>query len=128
MADDVENIAYGADVTAHVGSLQMDRRSALEFRYRLNSDRAPWTSSRDSDIRLGKPSWGSHRLEVQARLGDGPWSNGSVRSFKVLKPVWLSGPALIGFACVSGFAIAGGQRWRARQRKRASTTLPGLAE
>jgi tRNA A-37 threonylcarbamoyl transferase component Bud32 len=121
-------IKSGANLVAHVGSLQFDRRSALSLRYRLLPEQPSWTSQHDLDLHLGKLRWGRHTLEVQARLGSGPWSAMVVKSFVVLTPVWLSWPMLLGCALAVSCAVLAGRRWRKKRRERADKTFPELAE
>jgi len=128
MASAVDEIKHGADIVAHIGSLQFDRRNALRFRYRLLPEQTRWTPQRNLDITLGKLSWGKHTLEVQARLYTGPWSATVTKSFTILKPFWLSWPALLGFAAAGGLAAGASCRWRRKLRRRAQTELPGLAD
>jgi tRNA A-37 threonylcarbamoyl transferase component Bud32 len=128
MANLVDKIEHGADIIAHIGSLQFDRRNALRLRYRLLPEQTTWTPERNLDISLGKLPWGNHTLEVQARLFTGPWSGTAAKSFTVLKPLWLQWPSLLGFAFAGGFAAAGGFRWQRKRRRRAETDLPGLAD
>jgi hypothetical protein len=72
IADDRMSIAHGSEVTAHIGSLQFDRRNALRIRYRLLPEQASWTNGRDLDLHLGKLRWGKHTLQVQGQLSTGP--------------------------------------------------------
>jgi ligand-binding sensor domain-containing protein/predicted Ser/Thr protein kinase len=127
IANQVDNMQYGADVVAHLGSLQFDRRSALRFRYRLLPEQTQWAAERNLDISLGKLSWGKHTLEIQARLYTGPWSETSSKSFSVLKPIWLSWPALLVLCAGGGAAAVGELGRRKRLRERTGKTLPGLA-
>ncbi|HET7871932.1 MAG TPA: serine/threonine-protein kinase, partial [Terriglobales bacterium] len=121
------NINSGADLTAHIGSLQYDRRNALRVRYRVLPEQTSWTTTRELDVPLGRRRWGTHTLEVQAQLGAGPWSGTVSHSFNVLKPFWLTWPALAGF---SAFSLAGGSLGRVwwRRRRRLARALPELAE
>lgn len=128
MARLVDQIQHGASLVAHIGSLQFDRRNALRLRYRLLPEEPMWRPAANLDIALGKLPWGRHDLEVQGRIGAGPWSSTAVKSFTVLKPIWFSWPFLIVFAGTGGLAGIAGQRWRKRRRRRAKTTLPSLAE
>ena len=128
LADAVGSFQSGARITALVGSLQFDRRNALWLRYRVVPDEAAWKETRALDVRLGVLPAGQHRLEMQARLASGPWSPMVSHSFTVLKPVWLTWPALAGYLTFA----AGGAGWTLRQRRkrreRASKVLPDLAE
>jgi tRNA A-37 threonylcarbamoyl transferase component Bud32 len=128
MASVVDEIEHGAEIVAHIGSLQFDRRNALRIRYRLLPGKAWSKPRRELDIALGKLPWGKHTFEVQARLYTGPWSPIASQSFIVLKPVWLSWPALLGFSLASGFAVTGSYEWRKKRRQRAQTPLPELAD
>jgi tRNA A-37 threonylcarbamoyl transferase component Bud32/ligand-binding sensor domain-containing protein len=122
------HIPYGGQMVVHIGSLQFDRRNALRLRYRLLPDQPAWQTSRELDLHLGKLRWGRHTLQVQARLASGPWSEVSEESFEVLKPVWLTWPALGSLAAFCA-AVAGlSRRWKAKLRERASKRLPDLAD
>ena len=127
MADLVESVPSNTNLTAHLGSLQMDRRNSLNFRYRLLPQQTSWMNGTATDINLGTPGWGDHNLEVQARLLTGPWSSTVSKNFHVLRPAWLSTPWLIAFALFAGAAAAGGREWRRLQKHRADTILPELA-
>jgi hypothetical protein len=96
LAPSVGDIKYGSDITALLGSLQMDRRNALHVRYRVLPEQSSWTDSAGLDLHLGKLRRGAHTLEFQAELGDGPWSKSVTYSFSVLKPFWLTWPFLLG--------------------------------
>ncbi len=128
MANLVDDIEHGADVSAHIGSLQFDRRNALRLRYRLLPEQTSWTAERSLDIPLGKLSWGTHTLEVQAQLYTGPWSATVSKSFTVLKPFWLTWPALLAFAALTSSAAAGALASHKKRLRRAATGLPGLAD
>jgi protein kinase-like protein/two component regulator with propeller domain len=128
LAETVQSIPHGSDTVAHIGSLQFDRRNALRLRYRLLPEQSSWKSERDFDIHLGKLSWGGHTLEVQAQLSTGPWSTTASKSFTILRPIWLSWPALMGLAVTGGIGVAGSYRWRKKRKERAGKALPALAE
>lgn len=95
MADMVPSIKSRVRVTAHIGSLQFDRRNALRVRYRVLPEQASWRESRNLDLELGRLPTGSHTIEVQGRILTGPWSETTRRSMTILPPVWLTGPFLI---------------------------------
>lgn len=124
----VDAVSSGSDVIVHIGSLQFDRRNALRLRYRILPQQSTWQSGEDLNIHLGKVRWGRHTLEVQARLGDGPWSGTVTKSFVVLTPVWLSWPALLGLALAGSLIVTASYRWRKKRRERASKAFPELAE
>jgi tRNA A-37 threonylcarbamoyl transferase component Bud32 len=128
MADMVGTLDHNSDIIAHIGSLQFDRRNALRLRYRLLPTQTSWTTERNLDIPLGKLPWGTHTLEIQARLFTGPWSSTVTKSFTVLKPFWLTWPALLAFAALTSSATAGALASRKKRRRRAATELPGLAD
>jgi tRNA A-37 threonylcarbamoyl transferase component Bud32/ligand-binding sensor domain-containing protein len=127
LADALPDVQGNAGVVAHIGSLQFDRRSAVHLRYRL-SDHSAWTDSANFDLDLGKPGWGRHTLEVQAQMATGPWSEVEAASFDIPWPVWLSWPALTGYASAGGIFTLGARRWRRKRRARLKKAFPALAE
>ena len=127
LSDTLDTAPHSAALTAHIGSLQFDRRNALHLRYRVLPEQSAWQDARDLDLPLGVLGWGNHRLEVEASLGTGPWSALDSHSFKVLRPFWATWPFLVCFfAAASSVAFAVyrmEQRWRAIERR----ALPDLA-
>jgi tRNA A-37 threonylcarbamoyl transferase component Bud32/ligand-binding sensor domain-containing protein len=116
----------GRDVVAHIGSLQMDRRSGLRLRYRMLPGNAAWLESASLDLPLGRPSWGAHTLEVQARLLTGPWSGTTSKTFTILTPVWLRWPAIAVYLLVA-VALGAAAFWIRRKRAADAELLPDLA-
>jgi tRNA A-37 threonylcarbamoyl transferase component Bud32 len=127
-AEAVRTVPYGANLTALVGSLQFDRRNAMRFRYRLTPDQPSWRDTRSFDIAVGKLHWGSHKLELQAKLLNGPWSAIQSEVFEVAQPFWATWPFLFGCAGVGLSGAAAGYRWRRKLRARAEKAFPNLAE
>jgi tRNA A-37 threonylcarbamoyl transferase component Bud32 len=77
---------------------------------------------------LGSLPWGTHTLEVQGRLGSGPWSTIVRHSLTVMKPIWLTWPVLLGF---TGIGVVAGSLGTVRYKKRVERekkALPDLAE
>ena len=128
LADTVASLPHSSDLTVHVGSLQFERRNALRLRYRLLPEQSSWISQRELDIHLGKLRSGVHTIEVQAQLGSGSWSATTAQSLTVLKPIWLTWPAIAGFAMIGSLGAARGYRWRAKRKQRAAKNLPALEE
>lgn len=128
LANIANTLASGSDVVAHIGTLQFDRRNALRLRYRLLSEESDWQKTEGLDIRLGKLRWGEHTLQVQAQLGDGPWSQATTKSFVVLSPLWLSWQALAAYFIALSLAAIAVLRWRKKSRERAAKAFPELAE
>lgn len=124
----VDGLTSGKDVIAHLGSLQFDRRNAMQIRYRLLPEHPAWRAQHELDIHLGKLRPGNHTLEVQARLGAGLWSDTTTNSFAILRPLWLSWPALAGVAFIGSLGVTGSYRWRKKLQARSARTLPALAE
>ena len=128
LADLADSFKSGASIIAHVGSLQFDRRNALAVRYRLLPEGAAWQETSTLDLNLGLPHWGAHTLEIQARLGSGPWSATTSHPFTVLKPMWLTWPFLLGFM-IAGLAGGGtGVAWYRKREERRRKVLPDLTE
>jgi len=72
--------------------------------------------------------FGTQTLEVQAQLGSGPWSRLTTRSFTVLKPIWLTWPALAGLCLTGSLGAAQAYRWRKRRNAKTARKFPALAE
>jgi ligand-binding sensor domain-containing protein/tRNA A-37 threonylcarbamoyl transferase component Bud32 len=119
---------HGGNLTAHLGSLQFDRRAVMHFRYRLPPEQISWMSTSNPSLQLANLSWGTHTLQLQAQLSNGPWSEVSEQTFTVLKPIWLSWPALAGYVFACGSFAIGGRRWRKKLRERSEKAFPELAE
>jgi tRNA A-37 threonylcarbamoyl transferase component Bud32 len=127
LAEIADSFKSGIDVTAHIGSLQFDRRNNLDVRYRILPEQASWSDAKDMEAKLGALHWGSHSLEVEARLGDGAWSPTVSRTFTVLKPWWVAWQFLLGLAVVSAAgAVAGVSRQRKNKLRRLKI-LPDLS-
>jgi tRNA A-37 threonylcarbamoyl transferase component Bud32 len=115
MAAAVQKFA-GRDVVAHIGSLQMDRRNGLRLRYRMLPGSETWVESASFELPLGKPAWGAHRLEVQARLLTGPWSATAAKTFTMLAPIWLRWPAIAAYLILAA-ALGIAAFWIRRKRR-----------
>ena len=126
-ADSFSDAKSGTNLSVHVGSLQFDRRNLLRLRYRLLPEQQTWKTGRDLDLHLGKLPWGRHTLQVQGQLGNGPWSNPVEQSFTVLRPIWLSWPALMLIGAGGSAFGAGTLRWRKTQQLKRELQLPDLS-
>ena len=127
LAETVGAVPSGSNVTAHVGSLQFERRNALRLRYRLLPEQTKWLETKSLDLALGILPSGEHQLEVQGRVFTGPWSQTASRSFRVLPPVWLAWPLLVSYLLVA-FMLAGAGYWLYRRhRAESAQLLPDLA-
>lgn len=126
--DAANALPFAANITAYIGSLQFDRRNALRIRYRLMSGERAWHETSSLDVPIGRFYWGTHTLEVQGRLINGPWSASSRAGFDIIRPLWLSWPALLAY-CAFGFSgIATARRRGQRSRSRERKSLPDLRE
>jgi len=128
LAEAVEGLPHGSRITAHIGSLQFDRRNNLRLRYRILPDQPSWRESSSLDLTLGQLPSGRHTLEVQARIFTGPWSGTASHTITVFKPIWLTWPMLVGFTLATGALVATGGRWRMKSKERAKKLLPELSE
>ena len=128
MLADTAEFQNRSDVFAHIGSLQTDRRNGLHVRYRVLPEQATWQDSGSLDLHLGKLHWGSHTLQVQGALGDGPWSPISASALTVLKPFWLSWPVLLGFMLIVGASAVTALQRRRKRAQRAGKEFPDLRE
>jgi tRNA A-37 threonylcarbamoyl transferase component Bud32 len=126
MADSVAELPHGSNITVHLGSLQFDRRSALNVRYRLLPADTSWHGGKLLDLNLGNVRWGAHTIEVQARLGLGPWSQAVSRSFAVQRPMWLSWQGLTAIA-MGLFLCAAQTRIWVQRWQRSRRPLPEIA-
>lgn len=127
LAEAVRALPHGSKVTAHIGSLQFDRRNALWLRYRVLPEHPGWIETRSLDLALGKLSAGAHTLEVQGRVFTGPWSGTASRQFTVLRPIGLTWPLLAGYFLVAMSLTAGGYLLRRRRLAEDARLLPDLA-
>ena len=128
LADATTAISHTSSLIAHLGSLQFDRRNNVRIRYRLLPEQAAWQTASGFDLDFGNPKWGSHTLEVQAALSTGQWSPLKRYEFTVLKPIWLTWPALLTF---TGIGVLTGSVGTARYKRRVALerkSLPDLAE
>jgi tRNA A-37 threonylcarbamoyl transferase component Bud32 len=127
LADATGFIRRGTNLTAHIGSLQFDRRSAMHIRYRMLPGQSSWTTTSSLDLALDKPSWGRHTLQVQAQLATGPWSAISEQILEVPWPFWLTWPAFLLYGASGGGIGFGTSRWRKRKQFEGNLPLPDLA-
>jgi len=127
LAEAVTALPHGAKATAHIGSLQFDRRNALRLRYRVLPEQSAWRESSSLDLPLGSLSSGAHTLEVQGRLFTGPWSPTLSRSLTVLLPVWRSWPFLLLYAFAGSILGSGAYLLHRRRMAEEAELLPDLA-
>jgi serine/threonine protein kinase len=127
MAEAVAAVPHGSKITAHIGSLQFDRRNALRLRYRILPEQSAWRESHSLDLPLGKLSSGAHTLEVEGRVFTGPWSGTASRSFTVLRPIGLTWPWLAGYFLAAASLTAGGYLLHRRRQAEEAALLPDLA-
>jgi len=128
-AEAIDAVPSGARLTAHVGSLQFERRNGLRVRYRMLPDQTAWKDSSSLDLPLGAAGWGRHTLEVQARLGAGPWSPTTAYSLSVARPVGLSWPvlgAVVPVLLAAIFWVRARSLKRARRERKALPDLTAL--
>jgi tRNA A-37 threonylcarbamoyl transferase component Bud32 len=128
LSEAVEGLPSGAKATAHIGSLQFDRRNGMRLRYRVRPEQASWTESSSLDLALGSLSSGPHSLEVQARVFTGPWSPVLTRSFTVQRPMWRSVPLLFLYALTGCFIAVGGYLMHRRRMAEEAQLLPALGD
>ncbi len=127
MADSVESLPLGSRATAHMGSLQFDRRNGLRLRYRILPEQKNWRETASLDLPLGPLASGGHALEVQARLFTGPWSQTVSWPVTVLRPAWLAWPLVFAYG-ITTLLIAAGSYWLYRARRAdEAQLLPDLA-
>jgi tRNA A-37 threonylcarbamoyl transferase component Bud32 len=127
LAEAVDGLPHGVKVVAHIGSLQFDRRNALRLRYRVLPEQPSWHETSNLDLALGKLSWGSHTLEVQARLFTGPWSGTVRRPFTVLRPTGTTWPFVLGYLITAALLSTGGYLLHRRRQADEVELLPNLA-
>ena len=126
--DEADNkFKSGSEITAYFGSLQFDRRDALHLRYRLLPGNGAWMETSGFEQPLGKLGWGKHTLQLQAQMGDGPWSKLVQQTVTVMVPAAFTWPALGSYAIVGAGAGLAGARWRRRRKAKLSRELPELS-
>ena len=127
LADGIDRLPHGSNITAHIGSLQFDRRNAMRLRYRLLPGQTAWRETSGFDLALGKLSAGRHTLEVQGRVFTGPWSPSVIRPFAVPLPVWLTWPMLTAYFLTAVLLPATLYWWHRRRQAEEAEFLPDLA-
>ena len=127
LADGIDALPRGSNITAHIGSLQFDRRNALRLRYRLLPAQTAWRETSSFDLPLGKLGAGRHTLEVQGRVFTGPWSSSVIRSWNVPLPMWLAWPMVTAYFLAATLVPAALYRWRRRRQAEEAEILPDLA-
>jgi hypothetical protein len=127
LADAVNQIPYRARITAHIGSVQFDRRNAVHLRYRLLPGQSSWQNANSFDLLLGKLHWGTHRLQVQAQLATGPWSPIVEQTLTVEWPIWISWPLLLLYGTAGTGLGAGVSHWRKKRKLERELSLPDLS-
>src|SRR5580698_8775563 len=127
LADGVDALPRGSNITAHIGSLQFDRRNAMRLRYRLLPGQTAWRETSSFDLPLGKLSAGKHTLEVQGRVFTGPWSSSIIRPFSVPLPFWLTWPMVTAYFLTAIVLPAILYQWRRRRQAEEDEFLPDLA-
>jgi tRNA A-37 threonylcarbamoyl transferase component Bud32 len=127
LAEAVDAMPHGSKLTAHIGSLQFDRRNNLRLRYRILPEQPAWRASSSLDLPLGSLSSGAHTLEVQGRVFTGPWSGTASHPFTVQRPAWLSWPLMLLYAIAATMLPGAGYLWRRRRKAEEAELLPDLA-
>jgi tRNA A-37 threonylcarbamoyl transferase component Bud32/ligand-binding sensor domain-containing protein len=127
LAEAVRALPHGVKVSAHIGTLQFDRRNALRLRYRILPDQQAWRESQSLDLALGSLSSGGHTLEVQGRVFTGPWSPVLSQSITILGPAWSSWPLLLLYGIAFTTLASFGYVAHRRQRAERAELLPNLA-
>ena len=103
-------------------SLSFKYEQVIHFEYRL--DNGPWVEQRERSVSIAGMEPGQHRLEVRARVRDGPYSpKVAVAEFWVepfwWETWWFRGIAALFFAALVGGTIA----WRHYLLKRRNAEL-----
>ncbi len=127
LAEAVHELPHGVKVTAHIGTLQFDRRNALRLRYRILPEQSAWRESQSLDLALGALSSGGHTLEVQGRVFTGPWSPVLSQPITIMRPTWSSWPLLLLYGIAFTTLASFGYVVHRRQRAERAELLPDLA-
>ena len=128
LAEAVGDLPHNATLTAHIGSLQFDRRNALRIRYRLLPEQAKWIETKSLDLPLGVLSAGAHTLEVQGRIFTGPWSGTVRRSISVMPPSWLTAPYFLTYSLAGAILFASVYLLRRKRRWEEQALMPDLGK
>lgn len=126
-ADLSQALPSGKDRIAHLGSLDFASRNSIRVRYRVLPGQEAWRESSSLALHLDASGWGRRTLEVESRFSAGEWSQPWRRELILLRPWWLSWPALLGLAGMFCVVALGGASWWRKTRIRAATDLPDLA-
>ncbi len=86
-----EDIQYAdRDVQLKFVGIAYGEPKVLRFQYRLIHNEAitPWNPTLNTSLSFQSLAHGNYVFEVQAAVGDGPWSSSATRRFRVLTPFW----------------------------------------
>ena len=119
------NPAFAApsnSLTAQFAAPGARSQHAVVFRYRLEGAQAVWTETSERKLQFAQLASGAYRLEVEAKDGDGEWSEQRAEFPFVILPPWYLSWWFIGIcALIPASMITATVRWRmsiARKRER----------
>lgn len=76
--------------TFHFTGLDFSNPKNVEYRYRLEGLESQWNlPTKNRNTIYTNLSVGSYRFDLQARSGQGPWSEAAFYEFSVEKPFWM---------------------------------------
>lgn len=87
------NITYpnkSSSYTFHFTGIDFSNSQSVEFRYRLEGLESEWNRpTKNRNTTYSNLSPGSYSFNLQARSGQGPWSEMASYEFSVEKPYWM---------------------------------------
>ncbi|MGI4831337.1 MAG: diguanylate cyclase, partial [Janthinobacterium lividum] len=99
------------------------------FRYRLGGAQAAWTETSERKLKFARLAAGAYRLEVEAKDGDGEWSEQRAEfPFVILPPWYLSWWFISAYALIPASVATAVVRWRMLRANKRERELVRLVD
>lgn len=129
VADGVELPADNAGVTYVFAAPQFGRERGLRFQTALAENLLEWSApTANAEATFSELRSGRYTFHVRVVNAEGVAGPATRHRFTVLKPWFLRGWAIAGFAFAGGLGIAGVVQWRSRRLRRHNAQLEELVQ